>query len=286
MAKSRSQGYTTGSVTSADGTMIGYRQLGHGPGVVLVHGAMQAAQSFMTLATALADRFTVYVPDRRGRGLSGPFGEDYGLDKECADLKAVLDKTGARNLFGLSAGAAISLHVATTRPDIEKLAVYEPPLLTGSSLRGEWLARYDRELAAGQLASALVTVINGIEISRALMMVPRFVLVPLMTLAIRADRMRTKGDDVSLETLIPTFRFDVKLVNEAQGALERFAAIRARVLLLGGSTSADYFRDGLDRLRKALPEAARVELAGLGHSAADNAGNPQRVAQELRAFFA
>jgi pimeloyl-ACP methyl ester carboxylesterase len=53
--------------------------LGRGPGVVLVHGGMQAAQNFTKLATVLADTFTVYVPDRRGRGLSGPFGDRYGL---------------------------------------------------------------------------------------------------------------------------------------------------------------------------------------------------------------
>src|SRR6266480_3974142 len=78
--------YTTDAVTSADGTRIGYRQLGQGPGLVLVHGAMQSAQSFMKLATALADTFTVYVPDRRGRGLSGPHGDHYGITTECADL--------------------------------------------------------------------------------------------------------------------------------------------------------------------------------------------------------
>lgn len=68
--------YATGTVTSKDGTTIGYRQLGQGPGVVMLHGAMESAQSHMQLATALADAFTVYLPDRRGRGLSGPFGAD------------------------------------------------------------------------------------------------------------------------------------------------------------------------------------------------------------------
>ena len=62
----------TRSVISADGTLIGYRQLGQGPGLVLVHGAMESAQSHMQLAEALADTFTVYLPDRRGRGMSGP----------------------------------------------------------------------------------------------------------------------------------------------------------------------------------------------------------------------
>ena len=71
--------YEKRSVVSRDGTTIGYRRMGSGPGLVLVHGGMQASQNLMKLATALAEKFTVCVLDRRGRGLSGPFGDDYGL---------------------------------------------------------------------------------------------------------------------------------------------------------------------------------------------------------------
>jgi pimeloyl-ACP methyl ester carboxylesterase len=46
--------HTTGSVTSADGTTIGYRQIGSGPGVILLHGGMQASQHYMRLGRALA----------------------------------------------------------------------------------------------------------------------------------------------------------------------------------------------------------------------------------------
>ena len=42
--------YTTDQVTSLDGTAIGYRRLGHGPAVIVVHGGMQASQDFMRLA--------------------------------------------------------------------------------------------------------------------------------------------------------------------------------------------------------------------------------------------
>lgn len=58
--------YTTGTVTSADGTTIGYRRLGSGPGVVLLSGGFLAAQHYMDLAGALSGAFTVYVVDRRG----------------------------------------------------------------------------------------------------------------------------------------------------------------------------------------------------------------------------
>jgi pimeloyl-ACP methyl ester carboxylesterase len=70
------------TVRSADGTTIGYRQLGRGAGVILLHGGMKTSQDFMTLAAALSDAFTVYVVDRRGRGLSGPIGDGFSVDKE------------------------------------------------------------------------------------------------------------------------------------------------------------------------------------------------------------
>jgi hypothetical protein len=84
------QDYATGLVTSKDGTHIGYRHIGHGPGVVVLHGTMSLAHNHMQLAEAMADAFTVYVPDRRGRGLSGPFGDAYGIQREVEDLSALL----------------------------------------------------------------------------------------------------------------------------------------------------------------------------------------------------
>ena len=58
---------TTGFVTSQDGTRIGYRQIGHGPGVVVVHGTMSSGYNHMQLAEQLSDAFTIYLIDR-GRG--------------------------------------------------------------------------------------------------------------------------------------------------------------------------------------------------------------------------
>jgi len=65
---------TTGHVEAADGTRIGYRRLGVGPGVIVLHGGMNSSQHMLKLGRGLADAFTVYLPDRRGRGMSGSFG--------------------------------------------------------------------------------------------------------------------------------------------------------------------------------------------------------------------
>ena len=281
-----SQPYTTDSVTSADGTIIGYRQFGHGPGLILVHGGMQASQNFTKLATALSDTFTVYVPDRRGRGLSGPHGNNYCVQRECEDLDAILRKTGAHNVFGLSSGALVSMQAALTLSAIQKLALYEPPLaISGHPSPTVWLPRYDQEMAQGNLAAAMVTVMKGTGDTSFLTALPRFVLVPLLTFGIQADAKEPKGIDVPIKALIPTMHYDPKIVDEMAGTLQNFQAMRADVLLLGGSNSQQYLKGALNALSTVLPKVQRVEFPGLGHLAADNGGKPERVAQELRRFF-
>ena len=124
-------GVTTGSFLSGDGTLMGYRQMGKGPGLVLLHGALQSSRSFTSLGAALSDAFTIYIPDRRGRGLSGPFGDNHSMRTETEDLEALLDKTGSHHVFALSAGALVALQCALESPAIHRLAIYEPPLEIG-----------------------------------------------------------------------------------------------------------------------------------------------------------
>ena len=282
--------YTTGSVPSQDGTTIGYRQLGHGPGVVLVHGAMESAQSHMQLAEALAATFIVYVPDRRGRGLSGPYGKDYSIQKEVEDLDALLTKTGAHNVFGVSSGALISLQAALTLPAIHKTAIYEPPLIMNGSASTAWLTRYDKEMAQGKVAAALVTGMKGAQMGPPIFNVmPRWLLELLTSMAMASEEKKARGDDVTMKALAPTLHYDGQLVVEMSEKLESFRAIRAEVLLLGGSTSPAYLKVPLPALEKVLPHATRIEFSGLNHGASgntDRGGQPERVAQELRRFFA
>lgn len=279
-------GATTGSFLSGDGTRIGYRQMGEGPGLVLLHGALQSSWSFTSLGAALCDAFTIYIPDRRGRGLSGPFGDNHGLRTEVGDLDRLLDITGSRNVFALSSGAIVALQCALLSPAIHKLALYEPPLEIGARPSPlDWVPRYEKELAAGNLPAAMVAIIKGTGDRELLTNLPWFVLRSMFKLAMRHQGQQSEDDQPSLQALIPTVQFDARLVAEMAGRLESFKAVRAATLLLGGSKSAAYLTAALDALSTVLPHCKRVEFPGLGHIAADNGGEPLRVADELRRYF-
>jgi len=113
---------TTGRLVSADGTRIGYGRLGEGPSVILLHGAVNASQHMMKLGRALADAFTVYLPDRRGRGMSGAFGPAYGIQREDEDLAAIVEQTAAECVFGPANGGLFALHGAIGLEQVRRVA--------------------------------------------------------------------------------------------------------------------------------------------------------------------
>ena len=277
----------TSTVTSIDGTTIGYYSVGAGPGVILLHGAGQSSKNLRKLADHLADCFAVHVPDRRGRGMSPSYGSFAGLRSEIEDLCALLDATGARRVFGLSAGAVIAIETARVRPDIEKLALYEPPLSFDGVVHGAWVDRYEDRMAAGRPGAALVAVLKDTADRRSLVRyVPEFFLAAVLDLVIKrtADRPVPPGA-LSPRELIPTLRYDAPTVREASGSLERFADLGCQILLLTGSRSARNLQASVEGLATVLPSAHRAELRGVGHTAADDSRQPELVAGELVAFF-
>src|SRR5690606_1802032 len=89
-----------GRTSASDGTPLGWLSVGAGPGLVVVHGAMQSAHSQVDLARLLARHHEVHLVDRRGRGMSGPYppSADH-LRTEIEDLATVLAATGARDVL-------------------------------------------------------------------------------------------------------------------------------------------------------------------------------------------
>jgi pimeloyl-ACP methyl ester carboxylesterase len=116
------------TITSADGTALAARRTGRGSPLVLVHGATGDLDTFALIEGALAERHTVWVYSRRGRGGSGD-SPDYALQREIDDVLAVVAATGDRaHLVGHSGGAVYSLLAAKATISLRSLVVYEPAL--------------------------------------------------------------------------------------------------------------------------------------------------------------
>ena len=286
---------TQGAVESRDGTTIGYWKIGQGPAVVVLHGSMESARSHTLLAETLADEFTVYLPDRRGRGLSGPHRPDHTVRTEVEDLQAVLTAAGAELAFGVSAGGAVVLETARTVPSLKKVAVYEPAIVNDPAPHREWLQRFDREVAEGNLAGGMVTSMYGLQLAPAfLKVIPR----PMMTritekMLVKEERQAAPGT-VTMRELAPTIHYEGTLIAELAGTFDAFRNVSADVLLMGGSKGLAALKPWRDALEKALPHCRRVEFDGLDHgSSSDPSGTNARgsveavgrVAAEVKAFF-
>ena len=278
------------TVTSRDGTTIGFRRFGRGPGLVLVHGSMSSGAQHTQLARLLADTFTVFVPDRRGRGLSGPYRSGDELQQELEDVAALLEATGATNVWGLSSGACIALHAARTMPAIAKVGIFEPPLLPDRAPAAAVLEKFDDEMARGRIGDAMVSAMRGAEMGpgwfRAL---PKALTSRLVAMAMAQEAKKPAGPYPTMRELAPTLHADFAVVTASSGRLDDYRSIRAKVLLMGGSKSAAFLKRALADLARVLPEAKRIELAGLDHAASWNSdvrGHPEPVAAELRRFFA
>src|SRR5271170_1351256 len=89
--------------------------------VIAIHGSSASSSSLHPLAKALrADGFTVYAPDVRGHGETGPRGDiDYAgqLDDDLADFTAAVKMrhpNAQLALLGFSSGGGFALHTAAT----------------------------------------------------------------------------------------------------------------------------------------------------------------------------
>lgn len=245
-------------VSSTDGTTIAYEQTGEGPPLVMVDGALCSRQFGPSAAQAarLAERFTVYSYDRRGRGESDD-RPPYAVEREIEDLAAMLDAAGgAAFVYGISVGSVLALRAAAALGPIRipRLALCEPPFSVGDEA-GAAFAQEARQitglLAAGRRGEAVSTFLSE-------MMPP-----PML------DGLRTSPDWAVLEAHAPTLAYDYALLGDGAvpAAIARSAAMP--VLLLVGEESAAYKHTAVEALVKALPDVRLETTAGAGFEPTD-----------------
>jgi pimeloyl-ACP methyl ester carboxylesterase len=258
------------TVKSKDGTSIAFERLGHGPPLVMVHGSTVDHTRWGAVVTRLAERFSLYLVDRRGRGHSGD-GSTYDIGREFEDVAAVLDATPQPAfVVAHSYGAICSLEAMRLTSRIAKIVLYEPPLPVpgrrlfipddlGRRLDG-MLAKNDR---AGLVEAFLREVIHIDE--RAL------------------ERMRrSMGWQVRLDAA-HTIPREVMTAYGYQFQAEAFATVRVPTLFLLGGRSPVHMQEATRMASAAVTGSQVVSLAGQGHAAMST--GPKIFVEKVIAFF-
>lgn len=262
-------------VVSADGTRIAYRRLGRGPAIVALHGGLGSWRSWEAVARLLADRFELFLVDRRGRGDSDDGGADHALADEVADTRAVLAVAGAgAALLGHSYGGAVALETARTAApgEVGALLLYEPAVGIGGAISPQRLRELNQCVIDGVPEQAVPLSMRVLD-EAGLVTADG----PLATLRIKPT---------------PSFRRLAATVPREIGAVAALgpdhiascAAIALPTLLLIGSESPPRAQANCRELAAVLPDVTVASLDGLGHVA--HTAAPERVAAEIATFLA
>ena len=118
---------------AAEDVEIFARLGGEGPPVLLLHGYPQTHEAWRSVATALAQRFTVVAADLRGYGRSSAPADDgegslYAKRVMAADMRAAMAALGHDrfHVAGHDRGGRVAYRLALDAPEaVERLAVLE-----------------------------------------------------------------------------------------------------------------------------------------------------------------
>lgn len=245
------------TVRSHDGTEIAFSTEGSGPAVIIVDGALcyREMGPSKALSKVLAEHYTVFSYDRRGRGESGDT-KPYAVAREVEDISALIDVAGGPvSLIGISSGVALALDAAAAGLAVDKLALYEAPLVVNSSppsLDATYRRDLDAALAEGRRADA-------VRLFMRLVGAPG----PMVAL------MRFMPAWPKLKRVAHTLPYDEEILRDARsgGPLprERWAPVTAPTLSMAGAKSPDMMKTAMQAIAETLPSARYEELAGQTH---------------------
>jgi pimeloyl-ACP methyl ester carboxylesterase len=233
--------------------------------VVVIGGAFLTALIYrpfsVALAKGLGDGWAVDVYDRRGRGKSSEQPADYSMRTEIADVRTVMDATGARNILGHSLGGSVALNAvqefAGTAYEPDKLAVYDAAVNIDGSIDTSWMDDFEEAVNAGNVGHALARLKKGMQPASALSRIPEPVLAGLMALV-----SRTKVNRMFRE-LMPSAVGELRAAYDEAEHLQDFAVLPANTHFMVGGKSPSYYKVTAQRLHAAVP-GSTYELSPKG----------------------
>jgi pimeloyl-ACP methyl ester carboxylesterase len=257
-------------VISRDGTAIAFDQVGKGPAVILVGGALSDRSAGGPLAALLAPRFSVFSYDRRGRGDSGDTAP-YAVEREVEDIEALIEEAGGSAfVYGMSSGAVLALEAAR-RLAITRLALYEPPFIVDDSrapVPEHYVKQVTELVSSGRRGDAVEYFMT------------KAVDVPAEYVA----QMRSAPFWQGMEAVAHTLAYDGAIMGNTLSGhplpADRWASVTVATLVMDGGDSPTWAHNGVQAIVDILPNAQRRTLAGQTHAV-----TPEVLAPVLTEFF-
>jgi len=264
-------------VTSSDGTTIAYQTIGSGPGLVVLSGAVLHPDAYKKLAKILGQSFTVHVVHRRGRGLSGPQGRGYSIEKECDDVISVLDATQSHGLFGHSFGALLAVETARREPPgLDRVVAYDPAFTFNKHELADFLPEFSEAVARRRYGRALTAIQRGLQVGGRLDRMPT-------NMAIGANWLLTATASRAVRPILPTVIAEVEAAFSPATAPNAFRTITADTLILVGEHSPQWLKDHSAAVASGAPSARLHSMPGLDHNGP--LMKPDQVAAVVTAFL-
>lgn len=240
------------AVKSSDGVEISVSRSGSGPALLLIHGALlNATLTWFAVQAKLAEQFTVYAMDRRGRAPSGD-GKEYALSLEADDIVSVVEAIGEPVIIvAHSYGALATVEALPRLQQVTKLILYEPPGLVPEKAESDVVAKLERALAADN-REEIVTLFLREQVGAPPEVLAGFKTSPVWPIVLQIS---------------PTLPREARTVNAYVMQPELLASCRIPAVMLAGSETRGRMREGADLLCRTMPDCRVVVLEGQGHTA-------------------
>ncbi len=104
---------------SLHGHDVGFRRVGDGPAILLVHGIAGSSRTWERVMALLAPHYTVVAPDLVGHGSSAKPSGDYSLGAQASGLRDLMRVLGIdrATIVGQSFGGGVAMQLAYQHPE-------------------------------------------------------------------------------------------------------------------------------------------------------------------------
>ena len=249
-----------------------YRTMGSGPVVMLLHQVVRSSDEYRRVMPVLAEKYRVVAMDMLGYGESVKPPRPYALPDHGKNLVSFLDAMGIEkaSLVGHHTGAKLAVELAATHPErVEKMVlsalpygylmkeddpmpeIYRPMEVKGD---GSHLDRIWNQQSGGEEASLDVRYEIALEYLKA----------------------GPRGEEGHYAAKHYSRLIDERLRNIPE-------SIKASTLLLCGRE--DKWMEGLDALRKLMPQSQVFIIEGTGTGTDIIRRSPQKFAQAILNFL-